>query len=399
MSKNYGKLVSICIPVWNGADMLHRAIESCIHQSYKNIEIIISDNASEDATSDVARHYQSLDKRVRYFRNERNIGGVGNFRKAIEAASGEFVQTLSHDDWLSHGYVEECMHCFDENPRIGAVVAKNVSLVLHDGEGDSLLTFSGEGLFRPGLYRTSSIFRQAYKTLWGNSGFSALMRKKDFLRSVGLEAYNNEFYRRIYTMRVPIVWDHLLFIKGIVGYENVAHTHRAAYMKTGHATNTARRSDLERGSLEETRAYYAVREEGYMSVYAYELKKYLLGLKMFYFTDFIVDIVKFFARGEYRNMELIAKSVKRQVERYSPKERAAIIATLPCMLLVRIVRYLWRVLSGDVRYMRKGGTLPPSVAEEYFLVSTDHTINNMLAYVYRQCTEHRQYTPSGTPRH
>jgi len=92
--------VSILIPTYNQQDFIGKAIESALVQTYKDVEIIISDDASTDNTPDIIRRYLK-DKRVKYFRNEQNLGRVQNYRKALyEYATGQWVLNLDGDDYL-----------------------------------------------------------------------------------------------------------------------------------------------------------------------------------------------------------------------------------------------------------------------------------------------------------
>jgi len=96
MNNNYNPLVSIIIPVYNGANYLSEAIESAINQTYKNIEIIVVNDGSNDkgATREVALKYSN---QIRYF--EKENGGVASaFNHGIKRMKGEFFSWLSHDD-------------------------------------------------------------------------------------------------------------------------------------------------------------------------------------------------------------------------------------------------------------------------------------------------------------
>ncbi|MGZ3749514.1 MAG: glycosyltransferase family 2 protein, partial [Pseudobdellovibrionaceae bacterium] len=90
--------VSIIIPTFNRASFLVEAIESALAQDYGDLEVVISDNASTDYTSEVAQYF-SKDPRVKYFRNAENIGMVKNWHKAVfEYATGAWFLILSDDD-------------------------------------------------------------------------------------------------------------------------------------------------------------------------------------------------------------------------------------------------------------------------------------------------------------
>jgi|SRR6185312_12310103 len=99
-------LISICIPTYNGGKFLHECIDSAINQSYRNIEIIIVDDCSIDSTYDVIRSYAVNDSRIKIFRNEKNIGLVGNWNRCIELSSGEWIKFLFQDDYLVHDCIQ-----------------------------------------------------------------------------------------------------------------------------------------------------------------------------------------------------------------------------------------------------------------------------------------------------
>ena len=79
--QNAAPLVSIGVPVYNGERLLGRTLESLLAQTYTHLEIIISDNASTDSTPAIAREFADRDPRVRYVRNETNIGAIPTFSR------------------------------------------------------------------------------------------------------------------------------------------------------------------------------------------------------------------------------------------------------------------------------------------------------------------------------
>lgn len=94
-------LVSIVIPTYNQAGMLDRAIRSALAQRYSNLEIVVADDASQDATRAVVSRYLD-DSRLRYCPSERRLGRVANYRRGLyELARGEWVLNLDGDDYLT----------------------------------------------------------------------------------------------------------------------------------------------------------------------------------------------------------------------------------------------------------------------------------------------------------
>lgn len=102
--------VTIMIPTYNQEEYVGEAIESALTQSYDNLEVVISDDGSTDQTGEVARQYCS-DPRVKYYKNEENLGRAGNYRKTLyDRASGDWVLNLDGDDYLTdHTYVEDAV--------------------------------------------------------------------------------------------------------------------------------------------------------------------------------------------------------------------------------------------------------------------------------------------------
>ena len=99
-------LVSIGLPTYNGEKFLEEALTSLLAQTYKNIEIIISDNASSDRTSSICQKFSAKHKNIIYFRQEKNIGLVNNFNFVLEKANGISFMWASDDDLWDSNYVE-----------------------------------------------------------------------------------------------------------------------------------------------------------------------------------------------------------------------------------------------------------------------------------------------------
>lgn len=100
-------LISICIPTYNGSQYIEKCIESCLAQTYKHIEIIVSDDCSADSISDIVNGYKIKDNRIKFYQNEKNLGLVGNWNVTLNYASGEYIKWLFQDDWIETNAIEE----------------------------------------------------------------------------------------------------------------------------------------------------------------------------------------------------------------------------------------------------------------------------------------------------
>jgi glycosyltransferase involved in cell wall biosynthesis len=91
-------LITVIIPNYNNAHFLEKCIESVIQQTYRNLEIIISDDGSTDNSIDILRKYEEKDSRIRLFLNNKNVGVSRNRHQAIMLSRGLFLSTLDSDD-------------------------------------------------------------------------------------------------------------------------------------------------------------------------------------------------------------------------------------------------------------------------------------------------------------
>ncbi|MDD3138147.1 MAG: glycosyltransferase family 2 protein [Lachnospiraceae bacterium] len=101
---NHEIILSIAIPTYNRAELLKQTLKSVIDQKQDGVEIIVSDNASTDHTSDILKEYVECGL-IKYYRNSTNVGMDGNFLNLLEKADGKYVQFLSDDDVLLPGAV------------------------------------------------------------------------------------------------------------------------------------------------------------------------------------------------------------------------------------------------------------------------------------------------------
>jgi len=109
-NQNTAFLVSVGIPTYNRPDGLERTLQQISIQTYKNLEIIISDNCSENPdVKKIALKFCSNDSRVQYFRQETNIGAGNNFKVVLEKAKGEYFMWAADDDEWDPLFIETCL--------------------------------------------------------------------------------------------------------------------------------------------------------------------------------------------------------------------------------------------------------------------------------------------------
>ncbi|HXV30758.1 MAG TPA: glycosyltransferase family 2 protein, partial [Sinorhizobium sp.] len=107
--------VSFGLPVYNGESFIAEAIQSLLDQDFQDFELVITDNASTDRTAEICQAFAGRDARIRYFRNERNLGAGGNFNRAFELSRGTYFKWCAHDDLISRNFLMETVRALDEN--------------------------------------------------------------------------------------------------------------------------------------------------------------------------------------------------------------------------------------------------------------------------------------------
>jgi glycosyltransferase involved in cell wall biosynthesis len=110
-------LVSIGMPVYNGEKYIRQAFDSLLAQDFKDFELIISDNASTDNTTEICKQYLEKDNRIKYYRNEVNIGGA-NFNNLINYATAPYFMWAAHDDMWEPSYISKLINIMESDKSI-----------------------------------------------------------------------------------------------------------------------------------------------------------------------------------------------------------------------------------------------------------------------------------------
>jgi len=125
MENNGQPLVSLMIPTYNRAKWIGQAIESALQQDYPNLEIIINDDCSTDNSDEIISKYIN-DQRIKYFKNEKNLGVIDNFNKLFfELARGEYVTLLGSDDYLiNNRFITQAVEIVKRHENIALVFGR-----------------------------------------------------------------------------------------------------------------------------------------------------------------------------------------------------------------------------------------------------------------------------------
>src|SRR3989344_9484832 len=115
------KKVSVVIPTYNLKSDLLDCIDSIVRQDYKNIEIIVVDNASTDGTSEAVK---KKFPKVKVIRNKKNLGVTGGANRGVKEAVGAYLLFIDHDNILKKDMITKLVELMESDPKIGITVGK-----------------------------------------------------------------------------------------------------------------------------------------------------------------------------------------------------------------------------------------------------------------------------------
>jgi glycosyltransferase involved in cell wall biosynthesis len=164
---NDNPLVSIVIPTFNRPVQVMRAIQSVRDQTYRNLEIIVQDNASE---VDISARIDALgDRRVRYYRNTQNIGQTRNFGAGLRNTAGTFVGLLADDDFVTSEWVQSLVKPLIDNPEVVASFcdywATDESNAINHALTQKLSRYFGMEVIKPGFHPECETLALRYRSL------------------------------------------------------------------------------------------------------------------------------------------------------------------------------------------------------------------------------------------
>lgn len=220
--------VSICIPTYNRASLLSLAIRSAILQTYRNIEIVVSDNHSTDNTEKVVRRFK--DRRLVYKKLPKTIRPIDNHNNVMDIASGSYVTILADDDLLKPTYVEKLLKLISSNKDFALA---RCGLEYIDQKGKFIKNWGNFPLEESA--RDFIYFKLMGKRASGLSGY--LFRKSDFESVGGFE--NMGFDGALYA-------DDFLWFKLALKNKNIVSTNEHLWSYRLHTSRLSSNLDIDK---------------------------------------------------------------------------------------------------------------------------------------------------------
>lgn len=188
-------LVSVIIPVYNVEQYLEKCLESVVHQTYENLEIICVNDCSPDKCAEILEKYAKQDSRIKIVNREKNGGLSAARNSGLDAATGEYVYFLDSDDWIDLDYIEKMVEAIEKS---GCDIVFNANIMTEEKDKASLL--------------------KKIPRSWLNSCFEG----NDALDKSQWSAWSH-FYKRVFLEK-----NNLRFSEGYI-YEDVLFQHMATY--------------------------------------------------------------------------------------------------------------------------------------------------------------------------
>lgn len=148
--------ISVCIPAYNNEKVIGATIKAILEQTYKNLELIVVDDASNDKTVEVVKGFANNDERVILYQNDVNLGMTGNWNKCVELASSEYIKLICADDILFPNSLEVEIEELKKDNNI--VMTVNDSIMISES-GKKLGVF--KRYYKKGIFDGKEIARKS----------------------------------------------------------------------------------------------------------------------------------------------------------------------------------------------------------------------------------------------
>lgn len=170
--------------MFNGERFLPAAIDSLLAQDHGDLELVINDNASTDATAAICEDYARRDPRVRFSRHAENLGPNRNFMRVLELATGDHFMWAAHDDLWAPDYLSRLLPGFDAGDRV-VLVAGRTAYVEEDGRATEKFAVAPPAEVLPAHELMARLFaQQASSWFYGVYRRAELTTMLEFLRTV-----------------------------------------------------------------------------------------------------------------------------------------------------------------------------------------------------------------------
>lgn len=346
--ENKNPLVSICTTFFNAEGYIYRLLESCLNQTYENIEVVIVDDASTDNSERVIREYMARDRRISYHKNNKNVGLAESELEMFRLAKGEFSMMLGADDWLAKNYIENAVKTFLEHPDAAGVVPKLVSLAETENGAFQFLNNALDKFIPPQIYSTEWFVENTYRPSGLFVSALALTRTKDWADAI--DYYVKNFYynppesapddlKKLFMMAWAV--DIVMFLKILTRYKHFVFDSSLNYIKVSLSSGQANNLDFKRNSLAEIlkESYYQLLIHTY--IYKFIWQGFYREMKIFRGAQVLSTALMYFLSNIFSPNFLNFRESKKYISMFFDKfSFFEIVVAATCSVLMFVGRSL-----------------------------------------------------------
>ncbi|EAI4248810.1 glycosyltransferase family 2 protein [Campylobacter jejuni] len=176
--------ISIILPTYNVEQYIARAIESCINQTFKNIEIIVVDDCGSDKSIDIVKEYAKKDDRIKIIHNEENLKLLRARYEGVKVANSPYIMFLDLDDYLELNACEECMKILKNNEI--DLLFFNAFVLENNNKIERKLNFQEKCYVKKDFLKELLKTKNLFWTVWAK-----VIKKELYLKAVGLISLEN----------------------------------------------------------------------------------------------------------------------------------------------------------------------------------------------------------------
>ncbi|EAL9620711.1 glycosyltransferase family 2 protein [Campylobacter jejuni] len=176
--------ISIILPTYNVEQYIARAIESCINQTFKNIEIIVVDDCGSDKSIDIVKEYAKKDDRIKIIHNEENLKLLRARYEGVKVVNSPYIMFLDPDDYLELNACEECMKILKNNEI--DLLFFNAFVLENNNKIERKLNFQEKCYVKKDFLKELLKTKNLFWTVWAK-----VIKKELYLKAVGLISLEN----------------------------------------------------------------------------------------------------------------------------------------------------------------------------------------------------------------
>lgn len=209
-------LVTVGVPIFNAEEFIEDRITSFINQTYENLEIIISDNASTDKIQEICELFRKKDSRIKYVRQEKNMGATWNFSHVLEIANGKYFTWAAADDLILPEFFERIIPILENNNNVSCCCSK---IKLFGPQSEYIKIKETDSKFK-------KIKKRIYKRYGYMNTFSDEGQFKKKIREYFKNARHNQMFYGVYRteqikkswIKNPFIWNDSATLINILEY-------------------------------------------------------------------------------------------------------------------------------------------------------------------------------------